>query len=210
MTLRVVGAGLGRTGTTSLKVALEQLLGGPCYHMMEVFPREDHVARWQAAGRGQAVDWDALFEGFLATTDWPGCSFWQEILERNPDALVLLSTRSSPDVWWKSARDTIFFGLTDVPPPTDPDEVSFEAMWDAITRSRFTAEWREEGPAKEAYLRHNEEVRRRTPAGQLLEWQPGDGWAPICEALGLPVPDAPFPHANTTEEFRARFTGTDE
>lgn len=168
MTLRVVGAGLGRTGTTSLKVALEQLLGGPCYHMMEVFPREDHVARWQAAGRGQAVDWDALFEGFVATTDWPACSFWQEILERNPDAPVLLSTRSSPEAWWKSARDTIFFGLMEVPPPTDP------------TRSASR------------------------------QWQPGDGWAPICEALGLPVPNAPFPHANTTEEFRARFTGTDE
>lgn len=106
MTLRVVGAGLGRTGTTSLKLALERLLGGPCYHMSEVFQHPEHIGHWHGAARGDMPDWRALFAGYVAAVDWPAASFWREISAAFPQALVVLSVRD-PDAWWQSASSTI-------------------------------------------------------------------------------------------------------
>jgi hypothetical protein len=94
VTLRVVGAGLGRTGTLSLKLALEKLLGAPCYHMLGLFERPEHVATWDAAARGERVDWHGLMRGYAAAVDWPACAFWRELSAANPDAVILLSTRS--------------------------------------------------------------------------------------------------------------------
>src|SRR5258708_3902275 len=108
MTLRIVGAGLGRTGTHSLKIALEQLLGAPCYHMVEVFAHPEHVPIWTAAIKREPVDWPVLFDGYVATVDWPGGAAWREISEAYPEAKVLLSTRRSADEWWTSASKTIF------------------------------------------------------------------------------------------------------
>ena len=107
MSLRVIGAGLGRTGTSSLKLALEELLGGPCYHMMEVFPRPAHIPVWHAAARGETVDWPALLAGFPATVDWPSSTFWAQQCEIFPDAIIVLSTRPA-EAWWQSASHTIF------------------------------------------------------------------------------------------------------
>ena len=125
MTLRVVGAGLGRTGTHSLKIALEQLLGAPCYHMLEVFGHPEHIAIWQDAVDGKPVDWAALMDGYRAAVDWPEVAFWSDLADTFPDAIVLLSTRSSSDAWWKSADETIFeIGRRDAPP--DP---TLAAQW---------------------------------------------------------------------------------
>src|SRR5262245_30449351 len=110
MTLRVVGAGLGRTGTMSLKVALERLLGGPCHHMMEVFAHPEQVPYWRAAARGDMPDWNQVFAGYAAGVDWPMCAYWKEIATAFPDALVLFSVRDA-DGWWKSASETIFKGM---------------------------------------------------------------------------------------------------
>ena len=199
MTLRIVGAGLGRTGTNSLKVALETLLGEPCYHMIEVFGHPEHIPIWTAAATGDLPDWDALFDGYVAAVDWPVASFWREVSAAYPDALVLLSTRSDGEAWWRSASRTIF-AIHDAPAaPPEP----FLRMWDAIASHRFTSRYQEREPAIEAYQRHNAEVRSEIPPDRLLEWQPGDGWEPLCERLGVPVPDEPFPHTNTTEDFRA-------
>lgn len=204
MALQVVGAGLGRTGTASLKAALERLLGAPCYHMLEVFGHPEHMSIWRAAAEGEPVDWDELFDGYVAAVDWPAASFWPEIAAHHPDAPVLLSTRADAATWWRSAEATIFAGLGDAPSgPDDP----FREMWEAIASNRFTSRWREAGPAMEAYEEHNAAVRAGVPADRLVEWQPGDGWAPLCEMLGLPEPDEDFPHLNTTEEWRARAAG---
>lgn len=201
MTLRVVGAGLGRTGTHSLKVALEQLLGAPCYHMIEVFGRPDDIAVWQAAVDNEPVDWDALMRDYSAAVDWPVCAFWPEIAAANPDAIVLLSTRSSPQAWWKSADETIF-SVTRRDPPEDPVMQRQMTMIRGLFE-RFTPQWDDAASAQRAYEEHNAHVRATVPADRLVDWQPGDGWDPICAALSLPVPDAPFPHVNTTDEFRA-------
>ena len=197
--IRIVGAGLGRTGTHSLKVALEQLLGAPCYHMVECFQHPDHPDQWRRAYEGEDIDWAALLDGYAAIVDWPGGGIWQPIAEAFPDAPVLLSTRSSADQWWTSASNTIFEGMADL----DPDSSPWAAM--ALTMMEaFTPGWLDEDSAKAAYDAHNAEVRATCPPDRLVEWQPADGWGPLCDALGVPVPEEPFPVTNTTEEFRAR------
>jgi hypothetical protein len=169
--------------------------------MIEVFGHPEHVAVWQAAADGGVVDWVAFPEadGYVAAVDWPGCSFWQEMADANPDAIILLSTRASAEAWWKSANDTIFQmlgGGQDFPS-------DWSGMVASIFRNRFTADVTDKDAAIAAYERHNADVRAKADPARLLEWTPGDGWVPICEALGVPVPDDPFPHVNTTEEFRA-------
>jgi hypothetical protein len=210
--LRVVGAGLGRTGTHSLKVALERLLGGPCYHMAEVFKRPADMPIWQAAANGKLPDWNQLFDGFRATVDWPSAAFWPEIAEAFPDAVILFSHRDT-DGWWKSATRTIFEGFrrrpSDTPSEGPPMNPAFVPMITDLFSKTFTPDFLQEEPAKAAFERHNADVRKRAPKARLVEWQAKDGWGPICAALGLPVPSEPFPLTNTTEEFRAR-TGFDK
>lgn len=203
--LRVVGAGLGRTGTLSLKLALERLLGGPCYHMLEVFARPEHVELWAAAHRGDLPDWDALFDGFVAGVDWPVGAYWEPLSEAFPDALILLSVRD-PDSWWTSASNTIFEPFLGDDPRgggADGDEDPL-AMPREMLERRFTPDFRDPAAAKAAFSAHLAHVRTTAPPERLLEWRAGDGWSPICAALGLDVPEEPFPHVNSTEEFRGR------
>jgi hypothetical protein len=200
VSLQLIGAGIGRTGTHSLKIALEQLLGSPCYHMMEVFGRPDDVAHWHAAANGQMPDWDALFEGYAAAVDWPASAFWRQLAEHYPEAPVLLSVRESPEAWWKSADRTIFEVMKGEVPP--PGTNAWMDMATALFHNTF-ADPRDKDACMAAYERHNAAVREGVPASRLVEWQPGDGWDPICKALGIPVPDEPFPHVNSTEDFRA-------
>ncbi|HWS45230.1 MAG TPA: sulfotransferase [Acidimicrobiia bacterium] len=202
MTLRVVGAGLGRTGTHSLKLALEQLLGAPCYHMLEVFSHPEHIPVWQAAVDGEPVDWNAVMDGYVAAVDWPAAAFWRELADANPGAIVLLSTRSGADAWWKSAHDTIF-EISQREAPPDAVITAQMTMAKTMLARRFTPGWTDEAAAMRAYEEHNAAVRASVPASRLVDWQPGDGWEPICAALGVAVPDTPFPHVNTTDEFRA-------
>ena len=207
MGLQVVGAGLGRTGTHSLQLALQQLLDGRCYHMIEVFGRPDDTAVWHRAVRGEMPDWNDFLSDFTATVDWPASAFWQEIADANPDAVVLLSSRDT-EGWWKSASNTIFNVARREVPPDEPALQAQMKMVDDLFRLRFTPDWQDETGAKRAYEQHNEAVRATIPADRLIDYRTGDGWNPICDKLGLPVPDAPFPHVNTTEEFRA-MTGMD-
>jgi hypothetical protein len=202
MTLKVVGAGLGRTGTHSLKLALEQLLGGPCYHMLEVFGRPDDIPVWRAAVNGDMPDWNSFLSDYRATVDWPACAFWREISAANPDAVVLLSSRDT-DGWWTSANNTIFQIVHREFPPEDLyGRAQMDMALDMLTKT-FTPKWQDESESKRAYEAHNADVRASVPADRLIDYRPGDGWEPICEKLGLPVPAEPFPHVNTTDEFRA-------
>jgi len=202
-----VGAGLGRTGTHSLQLALQQLLGEPCYHMLEVFGRPDDIPVWHRAMNGEMPDWNAFLADYTATVDWPASAFWQELADANPDAVVLLSSRDT-DGWWKSATNTIFNVARREVPPDEPDLQAQMKMIDDMFRLRFTPNWQDETEAQRAFEQHNETVRATIPADRLIDYRTGDGWNPICDKLGLPVPDAPFPHVNTTEEFRA-MTGMD-
>jgi len=203
MTLRVVGAGLGRTGTHSLKLALEQLLGGPCYHMSELIDRESDTAVWAAATRGEDVDWVRFLSGFEATVDWPAAAFWPELTAANPEAVVLLSLRSSPEAWWSSFERTI---ATQLQTPVPADDVRWNerrALTMDMMANRFTPDFADRDAAIAAYRRNTDEVRRAIPTQRFDELQPGDGWTPLCYALGVPEPAEPFPHTNTTSDFRS-------
>ena len=199
--MRIVGAGLGRTGTHSLKLALERLLGAPCYHMSEVFEHLDHVPVWHAAIRGEQVDWEPVLGGYEATVDWPGAGVWRELAAAYPDAKVLLSTRRDAATWLKSARATILDNGPENKMEDDPAMPGFSPMVRDMFE-RFDPGWRDDAAAMAAYDRHNDEVRREVAPERLVEWQPGAGWAPLCEALGVATPEEDFPHVNTTAEFR--------
>ena len=200
MALRVIGAGVGRTGTVSLKHALEQLLGGPCYHMWEVLRHPEHVAFWMAATRDGNAPWDDIYGNYVATVDWPGVGFWRQLADAYPDALVLLSVRASAEDWFRSADGTINDLLSRKPKPKMRE---WHAMVLEVLRTTFAPVPFRRAEAEAAYERHNAEVRAAIPPERLLVWQVSDGWEPICERLGLPVPDEPFPRMNTSDEFQA-------
>lgn len=203
MTLRVVGAGLGRTGTYSLKVALERLLGGRCYNMLELIERPGDTEYWERAATGELGTWDWLRRDYAATVDFPAAMFWRELLADSPDAVVLLSTRESAQIWWESFQRTILQSLSSEVPADRPDWARRRAM-NLSVLARLTPAWRTEADAIDAYQRHNKEVRRTVAPDRLIDWRPGDGWEPICSVLRVTVPEDPFPHENTTADFQAR------
>lgn len=210
MSLKVIGAGLPRTGTTSLKVALEMLLGGQCYHMTEVFKNPEHPRLWSAAARGEPINWDELFAGCSAAVDTPTCLFWPELMEVYPQALVLLSVRDAKS-WLESCNRTIFQARRDRIKArarvgaTRPDDLGDRrAMMDQVFRRMpFRPD---AGPDEimQGYERHNSAVRATVPAQRLLVWEPSDGWTPLCAALNVPVPETPFPRLNSRRTWRYR------
>lgn len=206
MALKVIGAGFGRTGTLSLKTALEELGFAQCYHMVEVFKRPQHVIVWDAAANGGTVDWEALFQGFQASVDWPGCNFYKEYLRLYPDAKVILTVRD-PHKWYTSCLETIYFVRQAFPGWMALLIPRFRrilrmldsVVWVGTFQGRFT----EKAFAIEVFNRHNDEVRRVVPADQLLVFEVKDGWGPLCEFLGVAPPvGKPFPHLNGAKEFR--------
>lgn len=196
MSLAVIGAGLPRTGTWSLKLALEQLGFGPCYHMSEALQRPEHFPVWETAAAGGAVDWRGLFEGWGSTTDAPACHHYRELANLFPDAKLVLSVRD-PDAWFASTQNTIL---------SDGAAASHAArgatgMLRAIGWSGEDPRLHDKAWMLERYERHNAEVRAFAPARRLLEFDAADGWAPLCRFLGRPVPDTPFPRVNSTDDF---------
>ena len=196
MPLRVVGAGVSRIGTTSLTLALERLLGAPCYHMNDVFDDAEHVATWHEAAKGHMPDWLQFLGPYGAAVGWPSAAFWPELSHAFPDAIVLLSLRD-PVSWWRSVHDTIF------PAAQGAAGSDWHAMFDAVLSARFTSHLESREACIAAFERHNALVRDTVAPHRLVEWHLGDGWAPLCAALKLPVPVDAFPHANTREEFLA-------
>ncbi len=213
MSLEVIGAGFGRTGTMSLKVALENLGFGPCYHMTEVFANPEHVELWEAAARDEPVDWDGLFRGYRATADWPGAAFYEELMARYPEAKVILTVRD-PDRWYESARSTIYniqsvasspvFSLAALFVPRMRHLRRAASMAaDLIWNQTFDGRFEDRRHAIEVFERWNEEVERRVPAERLLVYEVKESWGPLCEFLGVEAPvDKPFPHLNDAETFR--------
>jgi mannose-6-phosphate isomerase-like protein (cupin superfamily) len=198
VTLLAIGAGLPRTGTRSLQLALESLLGKPCYHMTEVFRHLDHVPVWQQALDGDPPDWDSFLADYGAAVDWPPSAFWRELAHAYPNAPVILSTRETPEVWWRSADNTILPFIR-----AEPREglEEWRTLVLGLLESRLAEAWNDPETAMAAYERHNAEVRAEVPEDRLVEWCPEDGWRPLCEALGVPIPDDPFPRVNTTAEW---------
>ena len=204
MALKVVGAGFGRTGTLSLKNALEKLGFGACYHMMEVFPRPKHVAMWHRLAFGHPMDWDEIFRGFRATVDWPAARWWREIAAHYPDAKVLLSVRD-PEDWYRSMSDTIYQPMKLPVPDGAPEIVRLqsEMIRKAVLAETFDNRFDDKALAIQVFKRHNQEVRDSIDSARLLEFDVREGWAPLCRFLEVPIPDEPFPRLNDTATTQA-------
>ncbi len=200
MALEVIGAGFGRTGTLSLKIALEQLGFGPCYHMMEVFKNPDFSGYWKRAAFNEVMDWDEVFAGYRATVDWPACSYWKELATAYPDAKVVLSVRD-PVSWHESTQNTIFSKAMAERAAAAPPDENRMGMMKKIVFDTFSGRVADREHAISVFNQHIEDVKREIPADRLLVYGMGDGWGPLCSFLQVPVPDTPYPRTNSTEEF---------
>jgi hypothetical protein len=202
--MKVIGAGFGRTGTLSLKGALETLGFGPCYHMTEVFSHPEHAPLWTAAATGTAVDWNELFEGYEATVDWPGAAFHAQLIEMYPDAPVILSVRD-PNKWYESCMQTIHRASAPEAGSefaTSQDPVA-EMIAAVVWQGTFTGAFHDKQYAVSIYERHIKDVRDRVPADRLLIYDVKEGWEPLCRFLGVEPPiGQPFPHVNTTLDWQ--------
>ncbi len=209
--MKVIGAGFGRTGTMSLKAALERLGFGPCFHMIDLIRDPTPLPNWQAAADGEKVDWTEALDGWESTIDWPGCTFWEEMAEIWPDAPVLLSVRD-PEAWYRSTLNSIheakemalrgeLQGNTEEPPDPAVMQMINGLIWKGTFKGRFT----DKEFALEVFRRHNEDVKSKVPADRLLVYEIKQGWGPLCDFLGVEVPDEPMPHLNDTDSFRNMF-----
>ena len=226
--LKVIGAGCPRTGTLSTKAALERLGFGPCHHMFEVMSRPEQSALWSLTpGEGEAT-WDRLYEGYVSAVDWPTGYYWEEVYRANPDAKILLTVRD-PKRWYESAHETVFQAAPTIlatgeadgeeaPEGLDPDSEGAQVLerLRTLRQTLLNTMWRgafgvdsdvipDEATAIAAYERHVEHVRATVPADDLLVFEVSQGWEPLCDFLGVPVPESePFPRLNEAQDLKDR------
>jgi hypothetical protein len=205
MTLEIIGAGFGRTGTNSLKLALEQLGFGPCHHMFEVRDHPEQLAFWEAVTRGERPGWDRVFAGYRSQVDWPGAAVWRELADHFPDAKVILSLRD-PQAWFESVQATIgpfmttLRGTHTTPGMNDRAEMCHRLIAETIFGGRLN----DRDHAIGVFEAHVAEVKATIPPDRLLVYETGSGWDPLCNGLGVPLPETPYPHSNTTAQFVER------
>lgn len=201
MGLRVIGAGFGRTGTNSLKLALEQLGFGPCHHMFELRSNRLQLDYWRAIAGGEAPNWDKVFQDYAAQVDWPGARYWRELADHFPDAKVVLTTRS-PEQWFESIQATIYPFMRDrAGHPTEDMRARGEMAYELIVRQVFGGRMDDREHAISVFRAHIAEVQRSIPEDRILTYQISEGWRPLCRFLDVPTPATPIPHENTRETF---------
>lgn len=201
MGLRVIGAGFGRTGTNSLKLALEQLGLGPCHHMFELRDNPRQLGYWQAIADGGRPDWDEVFAGYAAQVDWPGARYWRELAAHFADAKVILTTRA-PESWFESVQATIYPFMRDrADHPTEDMRARGEMAHELIVRQVFHGRMDDRDHAISVFRAHIAEVQQTIPENRLLTYRITEGWEPLCRFLGVPTPTAPMPHENARESF---------
>jgi hypothetical protein len=200
MTLKVIGAGFGRTGTLSLKFALEQLGFGPCHHMLEVFAHPEQREFWRRAAEGEAVDWEEALSAYRASVDWPSCHFYRQLADRYPAAKVILTVRD-PKRWYDSMQATILKALAAQLAEPDPERRAQARFIELILAEQTLGHDFGEANVIAAFERHVASVRRAIPADRLLVYEVSEGWAALCRFLNVPVPRSEFPRANSREEF---------
>lgn len=208
MTIKVIGAGLGRTGGTSLKSALEELGFDKCYNMREVISHPEHARMWNALHQGKTINWEELFQGYRAVVDWPACTFYQTLIQQYPDAKVVLTVRD-PERWYESALSTIY-KVPDVQKSMwagNPIMQHVSLMIDNIIwNGTFHRKFEDKSYAIAIFNQHIAQVKQTVSPERLLVYEVKEGWEPLCQFLNVPVPqDKSFPHLNDTAEFRGRW-----
>lgn len=193
MGLSVIGAGFGRTGTASMKTALELLGLGPCHHMKEV-TNPEQTNYWLAAAEGQGPEWNRVFEGYSSCVDWPAAFFWRELSEYYPDAKILLTVRDA-ESWYTSMQNTIFNVLKAKPEP-------FAVAVKLIGKKLFDERFDDKDFVIDLYERNTRDVQAVFSSDRLLTYELGSGWEPLCQFLDIPVPQTEFPRSNSTDEFQ--------
>ncbi len=196
MALKVIGAGFGRTGTSSLKLALERLGFGPCYHMSEVLLVKGRLDQWLQAVNG-APDWDAIYDGYAAAVDWPTATYWRELAEHYPDAKIILSSRD-PEKWFASTQETILspqmWAMMEGTRFGDMAAKAINALFDHKIHDHDTL--------LRVFAENEAAVKAAIPPERLLVFEAKDGWAPLCDFLGVATPDEPYPRVNSKEEMQ--------
>ena len=198
MALEIIGSGLGRTGTKSMQTALNTLGFGPCHHMIEVIFKPETMPHWIEAAKGSR-DWGKLFQGYRSVVDWPGVTYWRELVAHYPDAKVLHTTRD-PEAWFESTQATIFnqANLDRFSAPGAPQDFF------AAVLGHLRPHMADRAYMIDYFRRHDAEVRASIPAERLLVYEMGSGWDPLCAFLGVPVPDEPYPSENSRAAFAQR------
>ena len=200
MTLDVLGAGFGRTGTTSLQHALEFLGYRPCHHMEEVFAHPDQIGGWHAAARGEEIDWQALLSPYKAAIGWPTCHFWRQLMDAFPAAKIILTVRD-PDAWWRSFSKTVALDYAKPPPDNPGLRRWYDMVEEIIARQTFGGRPNDRETAIAAFHTHISEVIETVPEERLLVFGVQEGWGPLCRFLDHAVPATPFPSTNSVQEF---------
>jgi hypothetical protein len=201
--VKVIGAGFGRTGTLSLKAALERLGFGPCYHMVEFLEHPEHGPLWASALRGETVDWEHVFAAYESTTDWPACNFWRQLADTYPEARVVLTVRD-PERWWNSMESTIFAAVRAGTLPGSAAAVAaMRQMSELLMAANFEGRIGDREHVLRRFEEHNDRVRRGIAPDRLLVYQVSQGWGPLCDFLGVEEPDEPFPRLNEGANFAA-------
>lgn len=206
--MRVIGAGFGRTGTASLKRALELLGFGPCHHMEEVVKSPADVPTWERASRGEKIDWKTFMSPWGSACDFPSSLYYRELVEAFPEGKVVLTVRDS-GAWYASMRETIVPMFNRFPNSVVLPWLPFlgaprRAMGATRLHDEVIARFADEAAVRKRFEDHIEEVKRVVPAERLLVFEVKDGWEPLCTFLGVPVPSEPFPRVNDTAEFKKR------
>ena len=203
MPLDVIGTGFGRTGTNSLKLALEQLGFGPCHHMFEVYESPAYLLPiWmKAAQEGVTPDWDEIFENYRSTVDWPTAFYWRELVDHYPHAKVVHTTRT-PKSWVKSAISTIFVSMSERNEKKGAARDLSTMAWELIVMQTFDGRMDDFDYAADIFRKHDEAVKAYVAPDRLLVYEVSEGWEPLCRHLSVPVPDEAFRRTNTTDEFK--------
>ena len=197
--MKLIGAGFGRSGTMSLKAALDELGYGPCYHMKTALPRFHHLHFFIKAWKGETVNWKRFFRRYNSVVDWPTCSFYKELMQEYPDAKILLNVRD-PEKWYDSMYETIWAIQPAFPFwfPGIVRRIHDEIIWNGNLQGAFN----DRRMTVKIYREWIDEVRKTVPAERLLVFDVKEGWKPLCDFLGVPVPEKPFPHINERRSFR--------
>lgn len=202
MTLKIIGAGFGRTGTNSLKLALEQLGFDPCHHMFELRDHPHLTPDWQAVASGKPANWDVMFDGYQSQVDWPGARYWKELSEHYPKAKVILSVRDA-ERWCDSFLKTIAKAIhARGQRGNDSDNARSGLAYEIIMKQIFEGNIEDRDHLIGIYNDHIREVKETIPRERLLVYDVRQGWEPLAGFLEVDIPSTPFPSTNSTNDFQ--------